>query len=275
MSIKKFKPVTPSLRHRKILKSIPNYDYKFINKRKLKKGMKKTSGRNNQGIITSFRKGGGHKKSFRFIDHSYNNASFSLSKVIRVEYNPNSTNSIVLLKNNKNYFYRLAPQNIKIGNILEGIHFKKIKTNFPHLISSSNDNIQIGEKKFLHEIPIGTSIFDLSLNHQHGQIARAAGTSCKIIKKLDSKSSLVSFPTGQIKVISNFATAIVGSNSNPNHFNTQLGKAGASRWLGIRPRTRGEAMNPVDHPHGGKNHGSGGKGNPQKNRWGKLAKSKK
>ena len=116
---------------------------------------------------------------------------------------------------------------------------------------------------------------DFTVTVFSGHIAKAAGTSCKIIKKLNDQVTLVSFPTGQIKEISNQATATIGKNSNPEHFNTSLGKAGASRWLGIRPKTRGEAMNPVDHPHGGKSHGSGGKGNKQKNRWGKLAKSKK
>ena len=95
--IKKFKPITPSLRHRKILESIPKFNYKSINKRNLLKGFHKNSGRNNQGIITSFRKGGGHKRLYRNIDHSFKQGEFSLSQVIRIEYNPNSTNNIVLL----------------------------------------------------------------------------------------------------------------------------------------------------------------------------------
>lgn len=250
--IKKYNPITPSLRHRKILKSIP----KFKLNKNLIIGNKKTSGRNNQGKITSFRKGGGHKKNYRLIDHSHILAPFSISNIIRIEYNPFSSSNIAYIENNKNSFYRLATQD----------HSKEIKG----LYYNQDDKLNNGDVKFIKDIPAGTKIIDLE-----GKYARSAGTSCKVIKKLNETITLILLPTGIIKEFSNNSTAIIGENTNSEHKNTSLGKAGASRWLGIKPKTRGEAMNPVDHPHGGKNHGSGGKGNPQKNRWGKLAKSKK
>lgn len=204
--IKKYKPITSSLRHRKILKSLPKFKYKKF----LIKGLKKTSGRNNQGKITSFRKGGGHKKNYRLVDHSHLKAPYSLSEVVRIEYNPFGTSNIVLLKNNNYYFYRLAPNNI--GTNIQGLYY-----NF-------NDKLSIGDVKFLKDIPTGTKIMDLS-----GKIGRSAGTSCKVIKQLNNKVTLVQYPTGQIKEIENTATAIIGENSNIEHINTTLGKAGAAR----------------------------------------------
>lgn len=268
--IKKFKPTTPSLRHRIILKSLPSYP-------SFKKGLKKTSGRNNQGRITSFRKGGGHKKSYRFIDHNHHKGLYSLLEVVRIEYNPFSSSNIMLLRvlnNPKKYFYRLAPNNIEVGSILEGPYFKSISNNFKNSPSSPSNKPQIGELKILKDISIGSYIHDVSLSpHSKGIIARAAGTYCVVLKHFPlTNTTLVSFPTGKKHILSSFCTAIIGQLDNIAHRNTILGKAGAKRWLGIRPKTRGEAMNAVDHPHGGKNHGPGGLNNQPKNRWGKLAK---
>lgn len=230
--LKTFKPITPSLRHRKIIKNIPKFPQ--IDKRNLKFGLNKKSGRNNTGKITSYRKGGGHKRSFRFIDHDHQKAIYSFSQVIRIEYNPNSTSNIVLMKilDTNHYYYRLAPQNIQISQIIPGYKLYNTFHDNNHLDlfhdhlpprDSLSGRVRPGEVKFIKDMPIGTLINDVN------NIARAAGTSCKIIKKINDSFTLVALPTGIIQEISNDSTAVVGPVSNPSHFNISLGKAGASR----------------------------------------------
>lgn len=320
LRLKKYNPTTPSLRHRLVLKSLPSQSSsisrnrirkKFlINKRILFKGFKKTSGRNNQGRITSFRKGGGHKKLYRYIDHFNNNSLFSKAVVINIENNPYSNanlallkikNSIIssksLIKQNKIlkssqlplrkraedfFFYIIAPEQLQIGDEIKGLFFNQIKKSYPHLLEEKAINKettpsegapQNGELYFLKDIPVGTYISNVEIQKGKGsQIARSAGTYCVLLKTLDNNKSIIKLPSNKIIEVNSECTATIGQVSNSLFRSRILGKAGAARWLGIRPRTRGEAMNAVDHPHGGKNHGPGGLRNQPKNRWGKLAK---
>ena len=321
--LKKYNPTTPSLRHRLVLKSLPSQSssvsrnkirkiYK-INKRILFKGYKKTSGRNNQGRITSFRKGGGHKKLYRYIDYLNNNSLFSKAIVLNIENNPYSNANIALLKINnsiissknffkqsrvslykcenksffnnfnagtlRSFFYIVAPQQLQIGDEIKGLYFNKIQKFFPHLLKDHKKNketLGAGELYFLKDIPVGTYINNVEIQKGKGsQIARSAGTYCILLKTLNNNKSIIKLPSNKIIEVNSECTATIGQVSNSLYRSRILGKAGAARWLGIRPKTRGEAMNAVDHPHGGKNHGPGGLRNQPKNRWGKLAKWKR
>lgn len=318
--IKSYKPITPSLRHRVVLKGekigerLSSIDNTIrFNKRKLIKGVVNKRGRNNLGRITCYTKGGGNKRKLRNIDHKRIIGEYSKAEVISIENNPYSTASIALLKiiksnkqidlkeikapkiplyvsyknlktqnqikkwydkyllfknkqfsnNNENYFYIIAPKGLKIGDIIEG---SKIKS-----------EIKIGRTLPLKEIPSGSLVHNIELEpYKGGKIARAAGTACILIKTLINNEgeyiSYLKLPSKKIIELKGECRATIGKVSKEEHRQRVLGKAGASRWLGIRPKTRGEAKNAVDHPHGGKNHGSGGLGNQPKNRWGKLAK---
>jgi len=195
-----------------------------------------SKGRNNLGRITSRNHGGGHKQKYRIID--FYRRKFNIKgEVERIEYDPNRTCYIMLVKfEDGERFYYLAPQNIKIGEIIE---------------NGSNAEIKIGNCLQLKDIPVGINIHNVEIQPgAGGKIARSAGTSVSI-SGVDGNYSLIKMASGEVRKINSNAMATIGVLSNPDQKNIKIGKAGRSRWLGRRPHTRGVVKNPVDHPHGG------------------------
>ena len=257
MSLKTFKPYTKSSRgtilvdRSKVWKGKP---YKPLTSVKYS-----SSGRNNQGRITARNIGGGHKQKYRTIDF-YRKKKGSMAEVERVEYDPNRSCHIMLVKfeDGEKYYY-LAPQGIKIGD----------------KISNGGDSeIKVGNCLPLSEIPVGIDIHNVEINPGGGgKIARSAGTSVSI-SGTDGNYSIIKMTSGEVRKIDSRSLATIGVLSNPDQKNIKIGKAGRSRWLGRRPHTRGVVMNPVDHPHGGGEGKSAGGRHPV-SRTGQSAKGLK
>ncbi len=234
MSLKSFKPYTKSRRgtilvdRKDLWKGKP---YKPLTS--LKNASK---GRNNLGRITSRNSGGGHKQKYRLVDF-YRKKIDVPATVERIEYDPNRSCYIMLVKFDDGVrTYYLAPQKIKVGDKIE---------------NGSKKEIKIGNCMPLQDIPVGINIHNVELQPGGGgKVARSAGTSVTI-SGIDGNYSLIKMTSGEIRKIDSRAMATIGVLSNPDQKNIKIGKAGRSRWLGIRPHTRGVVMNPVDHPHGG------------------------
>tara|TARA_B100000579_G_scaffold195293_1_gene159648 strand:- start:6090 stop:6923 length:834 start_codon:yes stop_codon:yes gene_type:complete len=195
-----------------------------------------SKGRNNYGRITSRNHGGGHKHKYRKIDF-YRNKFDMIAEVERIEYDPNRSCHIMLVKfeDNKKFYY-LAPQNIKVGEKIQ---------------NGPKSEIKIGNCLPLHDIPVGINIHNVEINPgAGGKIARAAGSSVTI-SGIDGSYSIIKMTSGEVRKIDSRSLATIGVLSNPDQKNIKIGKAGRSRWLGRRPHTRGVVKNPVDHPHGG------------------------
>tara|TARA_Y100001949_G_scaffold168158_1_gene166585 strand:- start:60 stop:893 length:834 start_codon:yes stop_codon:yes gene_type:complete len=234
MALKSFKPYTKSTRGTILIDRTGLWrgkPYKSLTSVK-----NASKGRNNFGRITSRNHGGGHKQKYRQIDF-YRRKFDSFAEVERIEYDPNRTCYIMLVKFEDNQkFYYLAPQGIKIGD--------KIK-------NGSNAEIKVGNCLPLQDIPVGIDIHNVELQPgAGGKIARSAGTSVTI-SGIDGNYSLIKMTSGEVRKIDSRSMATIGVLSNPDKKNIKIGKAGRSRWLGRRPHTRGVVMNPVDHPHGG------------------------
>ena len=235
MPIKKLKPDTPSRRYmsvssfEEITKSKPE--------RKLTVALRRTGGRNNFGRITSRRRGGGHKKRYRIIDFKRNKFD-SNATVLAIEYDPNRSSRIALVEyddNEKRYI--IAPDKLKVGD----------------KIISSKEKIPFkdGNSTILKNIPDGMLIHNIELKPGKGaQMARSAGTYARIMAK-EKKLVTLKLPSGEIRMVLENCLATIGTVGNKNHENIKIGKAGRARWMGRRPKVRGVAMNPVDHPHGG------------------------
>lgn len=257
MALKTFKPYTKSTRGTIIVTKEGLWKGKPI--KSLTIGKKSSSGRNNLGRITSRRRGSGHKQKYREIDF-YRNKHDIEAVVERIEYDPNRTSHIMLVKyEDGERAYMLVPQNIKIGD---------------KIISGNKKEIKIGNCMPLHDIPVGTAIHNVEMKPGAGaKIARAAGSSVQITGS-DDEYSIIKLASGEIRKITSKAKATIGVLSNPDQKNIKIGKAGRNRWLGIRPSVRGVAMNPVDHPHGGGEGKSSGGRNPV-SPWGQSAKGLK
>ena len=257
MALKTFKPYTKSTRGTIIVTKEGLWKGKPI--KSLTIGKKFSSGRNNLGRITSRRRGSGHKQKYREIDF-YRNKHDIEAVVERIEYDPNRTAHIMLVKyEDGERAYMLVPQNIKIGD---------------KIISGNKKEIKIGNCMPLHDIPVGTAIHNVEMKPGGGaKIARAAGSSVQITGS-DDEYSIIKLASGEIRKITSKAKATIGVLSNPDQKNIKIGKAGRNRWLGIRPSVRGVAMNPVDHPHGGGEGKSSGGRNPV-SPWGQSAKGLK
>lgn len=292
--IKTYKPITPSLRQKRTIifpiSSLGNLNqseqrtkgFSVKEYKKLLQEGKRTSinGRNNQGKITIRHRGGGHKRKLRFIDYNRNWGQYAIYTVENIEYNPNGSGFIALCynklarRNCNKYKYILANSELKIGTILRGPLSSKI-TSANHIGENEKNKLGGGikqESQKLKEIPVGTNIFNISLKAgDKGKLTRAAGTTSTLLNK-KNQECIIRLPSNKIISLNENCLASTGRVSNINHSLIVKGKAGTNRWLGIRPTVRGEAMNPVDHPHGGKSHGSGGVGNPMHTKWGKLAK---
>lgn len=248
-SIKKYKPTTPSLRQRSIL--IRNK--KRLKLKTLSYNYKYNAGRNINGRITNRHKGGRHKRIYRKIDIKRNIASYSLLYNLIKEYDPNrKTNILRVYTNQFKLFYINNCENQTFNSYIINKY-----TNLDN-IYTNNDNFK------LKNIPIGYKIFNIQPNN----LIKSAGTYGTIISKKNNMIK-IKLPSKQIININNNATANIGINDNINHNLTNYGKAGAKRWLGIRPTVKGNAMNAVDHPHGGNT--KGGNAMPR-TKWGKNAK---
>ena len=257
MALKQFKPNTAGQR------GLVLTDHSDLHKgkpfKKLTKGLTKSGGRNNFGHLTSRRQGGGHKRKYRLVDFKRNtNDIFAI--VERIEYDPNRTANIALVKYENNIFsYIIAPQKLKVGD---------------KIISSDKADIKVGNCMQLKNIPTDTLIHNVEMKPgKGGQLNRSAGTYSQLIGK-DSEYAQIKLSSGEIRMVRIECRATIGMVSNPDNKNTKLGKAGRKRWMGVRPVVRGVAMNPVDHPHGGGEGRTSGGRNPV-SRKGFSAKGKK
>ncbi len=254
MGIKKCKPTSPGRRFVSIS------DFKEITKTKPEKSLieplKRSGGRNNNGRVTARHRGGGHKRMYRIIDFKRDKLDVP-AKVAAIEYDPNRSARIALL----NYAdgekrYILAPLGIKVGDTV---------------ISSESADIQPGNCMPLKSMPLGTHIHNIELKlGKGGQLVRSAGGYAQLMAK-EGAYAQVRLPSGEVRMIHRDCKATVGQLSNVEHENISIGKAGRKRWLGRRPKVRGVAMNPVDHPMGGGEGRSSGGRHPC-TPWGKPTK---
>jgi large subunit ribosomal protein L2 len=257
MSIRKYKPTSPGRRHQTVqtfedlTKSRPY--------RPLTESIHKTGGRNNQGELTSWWRGGGHKRLYRIIDFRRDKKDVP-GKVVTVEYDPNRSARIALVTySDGEKRYILQPNGVNVGDTV---------------VAGDNVDILPGNCLPLKSIPLGTEIHNVELRPgKGGQIARSAGSSVQLVAREGDYAS-VRMPSGEIRKIFVDCVATVGQVGNLDHENISLGKAGRNRWLGRRPHNRGVTMNPVDHPHGGGEGKSSGGRHPV-SPWGQPAKGYK
>ncbi|PID87901.1 MAG: 50S ribosomal protein L2 [Bacteroidia bacterium] len=256
MAVKKIKPVTPGQRT-KLINAFEELTAARPEK-SLTVGKNKSGGRNNQGRMTMRYIGGGHKKAYRIIDFKRQKDNIPAT-VKTIEYDPNRSAFIALLfyaDGEKRYI--IAPSGLQVGDKVE---------------SGKNISPEIGNTLFLSDIPLGTVIHNVELQPGKGaELARSAGTYAQLVSK-EGKFVIVKLPSGEIRKILSTCRATIGTVSNSDHALQKSGKAGRSRWLGRRPRVRGVAMNPVDHPMGG-GEGRASGGHPR-SRNGVLAKGYK
>lgn len=252
---KLFRPKTPG--QRKLV--LPKYDELSPGERPAPKSLfetqKRTSGRNHSGHITVRHKGGGHKRKRRIIDFKRDKENIP-AKVASIEYDPNRSALIALLyyrDGEKRYI--LAPQGMKIGDVVS---------------TSDEPPFRVGCCMRLRFMPLGSVIHNIELYPgRGGQLIRSAGLSAQLLARSNGYAT-VKLPSGEVRMVNENCRATFGAISNAEHSLRVVGKAGRSRWLGIRPTVRGVAMNPVDHPHGG---GEGrGKGNHPQSPWAQFAK---
>lgn len=250
--MKTYKPTTSGRR------GMTGADFSALSKvkpyRNLLKRFQRKKGRSG-GKITVRHKGGGHKRLYRIIDFRQNKLDIP-AKVISLEYDPNRTCFIALIRyEDSEKRYIIAPRSLKVGD---------------EIICSSEAPLTIGNRMMMKNIPVGTQVHNIELMPgKGGQIVRAAGSSAQIMAHEGGYVHLT-LPSKEIRMAPENAMASIGQISNPEHSFVQLGKAGRSRWLGIRPAVRGTAMNPVDHPHGG-GEGRQPLGMHPKTPWGKPA----
>lgn len=257
MPIKKYNPTSPGIRSRtgltfeEITRSSPE--------KSLLSPLKKSGGRNIYGRVTARHRGGGHKRRYRLID--FKRDKFGVpAKVASIEYDPNRSARIALL----NYAdgerrYIIAPLNLKVA---DGV------------ISGESVDIKVGNAMPLKNMPLGTIVHNIELSPgRGGQIARSAGSYTQLMAK-EGRYAHLRLPSGEVRLVSLNCMATVGQVGNTDNENISIGKAGRTRWLGIKPYVRGAAMNPCDHPHGG-GEGKSPRGRHPVSPWGQLAKGYK
>ncbi len=257
MAIIKLKPVTPGTRFRS------NFSFDEITKvtpeKALTVSVKKSGGRNNLGRVTARHRGGGHKRRYRLIDFRRDKVGIP-AKVFSIEYDPNRTARIALLHyRDGEKRYILAPDGLKVGSIV---------------VAGSGSEIIVGNALPLKEMPLGSFVHNVELKPgKGGQLGRSAGSSLQLLAK-EGKFAQLKMPSGEVRMVKLECMATYGMVGNAEHENISLGKAGRSRWLGIRPHVRGVAMNPIDHPMGGGEGKTSGGGHPV-SPWGQKAKGLK
>ncbi len=257
MALKTYKPVTPGQR----FKTVNSFDEITSTEtvRSLLAPVRKTGGRNNNGRVTSRRRGGGHKRQYRIIDFKRDKLDIP-AKVAAIQYDPNRSAFIALL----NYAdgekrYILAPVGLKVDD---------------QIMSGENSEIRVGNAMPLAKIPMGTTIHNIELKKgKGGQIARGAGAYAQLVAK-EGNYALLKMPSSEVRMVRLECMATIGQVGNTDHMNISIGKAGRSRWMGKRPKVRGVAMNPVDHPMGGGEGRSSGGRHPC-TPWGKPTKGYK
>jgi large subunit ribosomal protein L2 len=234
MAIRKLKPVTPTQRFRtvadfaEITRSTPE--------KSLLEPLPRTGGRNNFGRITVRHRGGGHKRQYRKIDFKRNKLEVP-AKVFSIEYDPNRSARICLLHyldGEKRYI--IWPKGLEVGTVI---------------VAGPDASFNTGNALPLERIPLGTLVHNIELNlGKGGQLARSAGSFAQVMAK-EGEYVTLRLPSGEVRMVHKRCYATIGEVGNAEHENVVSGKAGRSRWLGVRPTVRGVAMNPVDHPHGG------------------------
>ncbi len=234
MGLKKFRPLTPTLRYKTVS------DFEEITKKKPEKGLvrplKKSGGRNNHGHMTSRHRGGGHKRRYRIIDFRRGKDGVP-ARVTSIEYDPVRSARIALLNfvdGDKRYI--IAPDGLKVGDTVK---------------TGSNADIRVGNTLPLGRVPLGTNVHNVELfPGKGGQVARGAGSYCQLLAK-EGRYAQLRLPSGEVRSFLLECKCTIGQVGNLDHENVVIGKSGRARWLGRRPHVRGVAMNPVDHPMGG------------------------
>ena len=254
MALRTFKPTSAGLRHLVLVDKSHLWKGKPV--KGLTEGLSKSGGRGNSGRINAFRVGGGHKKAYRRVD--FKRRKFDVpAKVERLEYDPNRTAFIALITyQDGEQSYILAPQRLAVGDTV---------------VSGSKVDVKPGNAMPLANMPIGTIVHNVEMKlGKGGQIARSAGTYVQLVGR-DSGYAILRLNSGETRMVHANCMATIGAVSNPDHANIVIGKAGRSRWLGKRPTVRGIAMNPIDHPNGGRTNG----GKHWVTPWGISTKGKK
>ncbi len=256
MPLKNFKPTTPSQRGLVLVDRSELWSGKPV--KALTTGLTGNGGRNNTGRITMRRRGGGHKRRYRIVD--FKRRKTGSASVERLEYDPNRSAFIALIKyEDGELSYILAPQRLAAGDTV---------------VSGEREDIKPGNCMPMENIPLGTIIHNIEMKPgRGGQIARAAGTYAQLIGK-DAGFAQLRLSSGETRMVQARCVATIGSVSNQDNKNANIGKAGRNRWLGHRPSVRGVAMNPVDHPHGGGEGRSSGGRHPV-SPWGVPTKGKR
>lgn len=257
MAVKKFRPVTPSLRFR----TVPAFEEitSAVPEKSLLEPLSKSGGRNNKGRITAYCRGGGHKRHYRLIDFKRNKHNIP-ARVASIEYDPNRSARIALLHyvdGEKRYI--LAPVDVKVDDVL---------------VSGETAEFRPGNAMPMANMLLGTAVHNVELRPgKGGQMVRSAGSAAQLVAREGGKVAL-KMPSGEVRTVPEKCFATIGQISNVDHKNLVWGKAGASRWRGRRPSVRGVAMNPVDHPMGGGEGRSSGGRHPC-TPWGKATKGLK
>jgi large subunit ribosomal protein L2 len=254
MALKTYRPTSPGLRHLVLVDR--KQLWKGAPVKVLVEGKTKTGGRNNDGRITTRHIGGGHKQAYRLVD--FRRRKFdSPAKVERLEYDPNRTAFIALIKyDDGELSYILAPQRLTVGDTV---------------VSGAKVDVKPGNAMPLASMPIGTIVHNVEMKPgRGGQLARSAGSYVQLVGR-DAGWAILKLSSGETRRVRAECMATVGAVSNPDHSNQIIGKAGRSRWRGIRPTVRSIAMNPVDHPNGGRTKGGKHWATP----WGKPTKGAK
>ena len=257
MALKTYRPMTPSQRGLVLVDRSALWKGKPV--KRLTKGLSSSGGRNASGRMTMRRRGGGHKRQYRMVD--FKRLKFDVPGTVeRLEYDPNRSAFIALIRyQDETLSYILAPQRVRLGD---------------KVIAGERVDIKPGNALPMRNIPVGTIIHNVEMKPgKGGQIARAAGTYVQLVGK-DAGYALLRLLSGEQRMVRAECMATVGAVSNPDQKNIKLGKAGRSRWLGRRPKVRGVAMNPVDHPHGGGEGRTSGGRHPV-TPWGKPTKGKR
>ncbi len=257
MALRKFNPTTPS--QRQLVLVDRSELWKGRPEKTLTEGLSSAGGRNNNGRITMRRRGGGAKKLYRIID--FKRRKFDIeAKVERIEYDPNRTAFIALVKYlDGDLAYIIAPQRLKVGD---------------RIISGEKVDVKPGNAMPMRSIPVGTIIHNVELKPgKGGQIARSAGNYAQLVGR-DGAMALIRLQSGEVRLAPAECMATIGAVSNADHMNETIGKAGRQRHKGNRPSVRGVAMNPIDHPHGGGEGRTSGGRHPV-TPWGKPTKGRK
>ncbi len=258
MALKSFNPVTPSLRGTILVRRDELWKGKPV--KQLTEGKHSSGGRNNHGRTTVRFRGGGHKRTYRLVDFK-RRAKFGVPATVeRLEYDPNRTAWIALLKyQDGELSYIIAPQRLKAGDTV---------------VADQRTDIKPGNAMPLSSIPVGTIVHNVEMKAgAGGKMARSAGTFVQLVGK-DAGYAQLKLSSGELRTVRAECMATIGAVSNPDNSNQQIGKAGRSRWLGRRPHNRGVVMNPVDHPHGGGEGRTSGGRHPV-TPWGKPTKGAK